>query len=101
MDIFPASSHPLGRQELERRQFPASTILGGDPVVLPVISAEDALLAKLRWYRDGGENSERQWNDLRNILLVQGTRLDRDYLRRWAVILEVADLLSRLLAERC
>jgi hypothetical protein len=99
MDIFPASSHPLGRQELERRQFPASTILGGDPVVLPVISAEDALLAKLRWYRDGGENSERQWNDLRNMLLVQGARLDGDYLRRWAVVLEVADLLSRLLAE--
>jgi hypothetical protein len=81
MDIFPASSHPLGRQELLRRQFPPSTILGGGPVVLPVISAEDILLAKLRWYRDGGESSERQWNDVRNIATVQGSRLDVDYLR--------------------
>jgi hypothetical protein len=96
-DVFPASSHPLGDQQIDRRQFPTGTILGGDPITLPVVSAEDILLAKLRWYRDGGESSERQWNDLRNILAVQAGRLDRDYLRHWAAILSVSDLLEKLL----
>src|ERR1700688_4983699 len=40
LDIFPASSHPLGAQEIKRRQFPTTALLGGDPVTLPVISAE-------------------------------------------------------------
>jgi hypothetical protein len=99
VDIFPASSHPLGMQQIERRQFPRTALLGGDPVALPVISAEDILLAKLRWYKDGGGASERQWNDLRNILQVQQDRLDRDYLNQWAAILDVQDLLSKLIDE--
>jgi hypothetical protein len=99
LDIFPATSHPLGAQEIKRRQFPSTTLLGGDPVSLPVISAEDILLAKLRWYKDGGCTSERQWNDLRNIRRVQRDRLDRDYLNHWADVLEVQDLLSKLLNE--
>jgi hypothetical protein len=90
LDIFPASSHPLGAQEIKRRQFPTTALLGGDPVTLPVISAEDILLAKLRWYKDG---------DLRNILQVQGSRLDSRYLTHWAGVLDVQDLLSRLLNE--
>jgi hypothetical protein len=97
MDIFPASSHPLGMQEIKRRQFPPTSILGGDPLTLPVVSAEDIVLAKLRWYKDGGGASERQWNDLRNILHVQGSRLDRAYLSEWAGVLEVEELLSKLL----
>jgi hypothetical protein len=86
-------------QEIKRRQFLTTALLGGDPMTLPVVSAEDILLAKLRWYQDGGSTSERQWNDLRNILQVQGTRLDRAYLHQWAVTLEVQGLLAKLLNE--
>jgi len=99
LDIFPASSHPLGAQEIKRRQLTSTAILGGDALVLPVISAEDIILAKLRWYQDGGGASERQWNDIQNILQVQGNRLDRGYLHEWAVVLEVQELLSKLLDE--
>ncbi len=35
-------------------------------------SAEDTLLAKLTWYRDGGEVSERQWHDALGIIRVSG-----------------------------
>lgn len=98
IDIFPASSHDLGPQQLQRRRLTQSEILGGLPASLPVISAEDTLLVKLRWYRDGGESSERQWNDLRNILTVQGEHLDRAYLHEWALQLNVADLLATLFA---
>jgi hypothetical protein len=64
-----------------------------------VASAEDTILAKLIWYRAGGEQSERQWNDVRGIRSVQGARLDRTYMRQWARHLEVDDLLDRLWSE--
>lgn len=41
--------------------------------------------------------SERQWNDVRGIVAVQGPRLDRSYLARWAVYLKVVDLLDAAL----
>lgn len=100
VDIFPVLAHPLGEQQLKRRRVEDSTILGGAPVSFPVISAEDTILVKLGWYRDGGGTSERQWNDLRNIVKVQGERLNIEYLREWAELLDVSDLLNRLLRER-
>ncbi len=63
----------------------------------PVASAEDTVLAKLEWFRRGGETSERQWWDILGILRVT-TGLDRAYLRRWADSLGVTDLLDRALA---
>jgi hypothetical protein len=62
-------------------------------------SAEDTVLAKLDWYRRGGEVSERQWGDVVGVVRVQAQALDRDYLARWARQLGVADLLERALRE--
>jgi hypothetical protein len=98
IDIFPASSDDLGQEQLKRRRLAETTILGEPAASFPVISAEDTILAGLR-YRDGDESSERQWNDLRNIVKVQGDRLDLDYLREWSGRLRISDLLIRLLGE--
>lgn len=49
-----------------------------------VISPEDIILAKLEWYRMGGEVSERQWEDVLGVLKVRAGELDLDYMRRWA-----------------
>jgi hypothetical protein len=46
--------------------------------VLHVHPPEDILLQKLRWFRLGGEVSDRQWRDVLAIIRVQGPRLDRD-----------------------
>lgn len=61
---------------------------------LPIASAEDVLLAKLRWFRQTGETSERQWNDVLGILRVAGDRLSADYCDRMAEVIGVRDLLD-------
>lgn len=60
-------------------------------------TAEDILLAKLQWYRMGGEVSERQWSDVAGILAV-APDLDAAYLRTWAARLGVEDLLDQAVA---
>lgn len=42
----------------------------GSAIEIPVCSAEDIVLAKLEWYRAGGELSERQWGDVIGVLRV-------------------------------
>ncbi len=63
------------------------------------MTSADIVLAKLEWYRLGGEVSDRQWQDVIGVLAVQAEGLDLDYLRRWAEQLGVRNLLERALAE--
>ncbi len=70
-----------------------------EPRRFSVASAEDTILAKLEWFRAGGEVSERQWSDVVGVLRTVGTSADQPYLRQWAVALGVADLMERALAE--
>ena len=59
--------------------------------------AEDTILAKLVWYRKGGEVPDRQWHDVLGVIQVQAGRLDSAYLREWAANLRVTDLLVKAL----
>jgi hypothetical protein len=59
-----------------------------------VASPEDTILAKLEWFRKGGEVSERQRRDLLGILKIRASTLDMEYLRKWAGELNVIDLLQ-------
>jgi hypothetical protein len=95
IDIFVAGGTPLDEQQLARRR--AVDVGGGR--ILHVHPPEDILLQKLRWYRQGGEVSDRQWRDIVGIVRTQGPRLERDYLARYAPVLDVGDLLARALLE--
>ena len=95
VDVFVSRDRPFDRRAFER-SGPASTV---DGVTLPVSSAEDIVLAKLEWYRRGGEVSERQWGDVLGVIQAMADRLDRGYLSQGAVELGVGDLLERALDE--
>lgn len=96
VDVFVLGEAPLDQEQLARRQ---RTALPDGGEELDVSSAEDTVLQKLRWYRLGGESSERQWRDVLGVLDVAGKRLDREYLRRGALLLGVEDLLERAVRE--
>lgn len=92
VDLFPAASF-LDHQQLLRRQL---VKVASDPDrSLYVHSPEDILLQKLHWYRLGGGTSERQWRDVVSIVLVQGSRLDRQYLSTVGEQIGVNDLLQQ------
>lgn len=95
VDVFVAGGTPIDEQQIARRL----RIDLGNGRYLHIHPPEDILLQKLRWYRQGGEVSDRQWRDILGIVRVQASRLDRDYLQQGARILGVTDLLSRALDE--
>ena len=94
-DFFPAAAEGFAQSELARRRYTVSALPGLEDIEFPVSSAEDAILAKLVWFRAGGEASERQWHDILGILKVQSNRLEVEYLKTWAARLAVTDLLER------
>ncbi len=97
VDLFICGGSPVDNEQMERRQ---RVKVSTDPEAwLYVYTPEDILLQKLRWYRMGNEVSERHWNDIRGIVLVQGDRLDRAYPQDKATVLRVSDLLHRALGE--
>lgn len=97
VDVFIPKGRAFDAAQLERR---AARVIATEPERTAFIaSAEDTILAKLDWYRAGGEVSERQWRDVAGVLRVQRGRLDARYMREMAASLGVGDLLERAFAE--
>jgi hypothetical protein len=98
VDLFVAKGRPFDRQALERARPDVLDDRPGTPT-FQVASAEDTVLAKLEWFRTGGEVSDRQWADVVGMLRANRATVDHDHLERWAPALGVADLLQRARAE--
>lgn len=96
VDVFVLGDSPFAQESFARSRPEPFENLG---VTVRVATAEDTVLHKLLWYRKGGEASARQWGDLVGVLKVQGARLDRAYLDRWAHRLALAGLLRRALGQ--
>ncbi len=97
VDIFTRKTRAFDGMQLKRRR---TSIIATDPdQSVYVTSPEDTILAKLEWYRMGGEVSDRQWRDILGVLKTRAGELDLAYLRKWAGELKVSDLLERALKE--
>jgi hypothetical protein len=60
---------------------------------LPFASPEDTVITKLRWFNLGNRVSDRQWNDIVQVLEIQDGSLDEAYLEKWATHFDLLDLL--------
>jgi hypothetical protein len=98
IDLFVSKRRPFDLEALRRaRPQPLEDVK--EPRLFRVASPEDTVLAKLEWFRAGGETSERQWADIVGVLNARRGEVDVAYLKRWAESLGVGDLLDRSLRE--
>jgi hypothetical protein len=96
VDIF-VRRDEFSKNQLERKL--AENILPDSNAVVYIATAEDTIVAKLAWFRKGGEASDRQWADVLGVLKIQHARLDYEYMQHWCERLGVADLLGKALGE--
>ena len=94
IDVFSVGER-FARHCLENRR----TLTLADGRVAPLAAPEDMVVEKLRWYRRGGEVSDRQLRDVAGVLQVMAATLDVAAMRMWARHVGVADLLESALAS--
>ena len=97
VDFFVTKSDDFALAQLDRRQL--RKISPDRDEAVYVATAEDTILAKLRWYQAGNETSNNQWNDILGILGTSKYTLDLDYLRLWAEKLGLTDLLEKAVGD--
>jgi len=94
-DIFIHKATAFAREQMTRR---CRELLLPEKEVF-ICSPEDLILEKIRWFRLGGEVSDRQWQDVLGVIKVQGSRLDLNYLKSWAEKLDLSNLVLKVLDE--
>lgn len=97
VDVFIPGTTPFHKSELKRAK--KQIMIEKPEVSAYFASPEDTIIAKLEWFRMGGEVSERQWRDVIGILKIRAGILDLDYLRKWAAEMNVIALLEKALKE--
>lgn len=98
VDVFISRGRQFDRACMERATI--EQLGEGQLLSVSMLSAEDSIISKLEWYQLGGEVSERQWDDVLQLIRLHGDRLDVAYLRSAASSVGVNNLLERLLNER-
>lgn len=97
VDVFVPKHRLFDERQFTRTR--STPIAEGSDVEVQVCSAEDIVVAKLEWFRLGGELSERQWADVLGILRVNLGGLDLQIMEESAGELGVTDLLAKALKE--
>lgn len=91
VDLIVRRDRPFSAAEFDRRQ-PADVL--GTPTFLPTV--EDMVIAKLEWAQ--ATDSDRQLRDVRGMVAVAGSDLDRTYLNGWVQHLGLEGMWQRVLA---
>ncbi|MEO8469485.1 MAG: hypothetical protein ABI573_07440 [Chloroflexota bacterium] len=89
VDFIVRRDRPFSVEEFARRQ---SADLLGTPGF--IVSVEDLIVAKLEWASESG--SEVQLRDVRSMLAVGGSTLDRTYISRWIARLGLGEMWERV-----
>lgn len=96
VDLFVVGDGLLDRMQIERRVLmPVPGAANG----IWVTAAEDQVLRKLDWFRQGGSMSERQWRDVVGILRIHRASMDLVYLQESAGEVGLADDLGEALRQ--
>lgn len=64
-----------------------------------IISHEDIILHKLRWYKIADNYSQKQWRDILGVIKARRKILDFDYLRLWSHRLKLTPELEKAVDE--
>jgi hypothetical protein len=76
IELFDLGSDPHDQERFARRR---RVEFEGLETFLP--TPEDVVIQKLRWCRGG--NRSKDYNDVRDVMSVQGDALDWEYMRGW------------------
>lgn len=76
IELFPLNNDPHNQERFRRRRL---ATLMGRPMWIP--TAEDVIVTKLHRAILGRRSKDR--DDIRNVIAVQGDRIDWDYVHRW------------------
>ncbi|MEO2036011.1 MAG: hypothetical protein ABGZ35_28385 [Planctomycetaceae bacterium] len=90
VDFWLLTEEPWDQERFQRRQ--QADVFG---TVVSVSSAEDTILAKLRWSKLSG-GSEKQIQDAQGVYEVQRSRLDMAYIDQWANQLDITELWAQI-----
>jgi hypothetical protein len=93
VDFWILTEEPFDKSRFERR-----VVEEFEQLRLKISRPEDTILAKLRWAKLSG-GSEKQYIDALRVYEVQNNNIDSDYIQKWAKILEVSDLWSKIQTE--
>ena len=88
VDLIPRKHRAFSEAEFARRS--QLDVMG---VPTYVASVEDVIVSKLEWAKAGG--SERQLEDVRELVRLKDTELDRSYVDQWVARLDLRELWDR------
>ena len=97
VDVF-SKIGPLEKLEFTRTQE-FLPLTSGSGRKAKIASPEYSIIAKLIWWKKGGEVSDRQLKDVKGVLSLKKGLLDNDYLDKWAKEFKVSKILSLLRKE--
>lgn len=99
IDIFIQKNRPYDQTAASRRRPDSISVEGNSPTFY-LAAPEDVILAKLEWYKMGGQVSHKQWSDILGVLRIQNNHLDLIYLRKWSDELKLGELFDKAWAEK-